>query len=52
MPHDVSWTKDLTPDEAQAALDVLGGRKGPFTVREAAELRKLKRALQTKVESR
>lgn len=23
MPHDISWTKDLKPDEARAALDAL-----------------------------
>ena len=50
MPDD--WTKDLTPDEAQAALDALHTNKAPITAREAVELLKLKKALQAKVEGR
>ena len=50
MPDD--WTKDLTPDEAQAALDALNGHKGPYTVNEAYELVQWKRALQARVEER
>ena len=46
------WTENLTPDEAQAALDVLAAHKGPLTVREAVEVRKLKLALQAKAKER
>jgi hypothetical protein len=49
---DTDWTKDLTPGEAQVALDALAAHKGAITVREAVELQKLKKALQAKVESR
>jgi hypothetical protein len=49
---DTDWTKNLRPDEAQAALDALAAHKSALTIREAVELRKLKRALQAKVESR
>jgi|RhiMetStandDraft_8_1073273.scaffolds.fasta_scaffold01281_5 hypothetical protein len=49
---DTDWTKDLKPDEAQAALDALAAHKAPLTVREAVELRKLKLALQEKAEGR
>jgi hypothetical protein len=49
---DIDWTKDLTPDEAQAALDALNAGKGPVTAREAAERLKLKRALEAKAEGR
>jgi hypothetical protein len=49
---DSDWTKDLKPDKAQAALDALNDRKPPLTVREAVDLRKLKLALQAKVEGR
>jgi|GEM_PF-1031371 hypothetical protein len=50
--RDLSWIKDLEPDQAQAALDALAGHKAPLTVREAVEVRKLKLALQAKVETR
>jgi hypothetical protein len=48
---DSDWTTDLTPDEAQAALDALKANKAPVTAREATELLKLRRALQAKIES-
>ena len=48
----VSWIEDLAPNEAQAALDALVEHKGPYTVNEAVELQKLKKALQAKVEGR
>jgi hypothetical protein len=49
---DIDWTKNLTPDGAQAALDALNASKAPVTAREAAELLNLRRELQAKVESR
>ena len=49
MPHDNSWTEDLSADEAQAALESLNANKAPITAREAVELLKLKRALEVKV---
>jgi hypothetical protein len=47
--RDITWTKNLTLDEAQAALDALAAHKSPLTVREAVELQKLKKALEAKV---
>ena len=41
---DTDWTRDLKPDEAQAALDALNAHKAPVTAREATELLRLKRA--------
>ena len=49
---DNDWTESLTPDEAQAALAALNSDKAPITAREAAELLKLKRALEAKAEVR
>jgi hypothetical protein len=49
---DRDWTKTLTPAEAQAALEAFNASKAPITAREAAELLKLKRALETKAEAR
>ena len=49
---DTDWTKNLKPDEAQAALDALDAHKGPYTVREVLELRKLRLELQAKAEGR
>jgi hypothetical protein len=49
---DTDWTKNLTLDEAQAALDAVNANKAPITAREAAELLKLKRALEAKAEAR
>jgi hypothetical protein len=49
---DNDWTKNLTLDEAQAALDALNAHQAPVTTREAVELLNLRRALQAKVESR
>jgi hypothetical protein len=48
---DIDWTENLTPDEAQAALDALNANKAPITAREAVEILKLRRALQAKAES-
>ena len=45
------WTENLTPDEAQAALEALNANKAPVTAREAVEILKLHRALQAKAES-
>jgi hypothetical protein len=44
------WTENLTPNEAQAALDALKANKAPIMVREAVELRKLKLALKAKLD--
>jgi hypothetical protein len=49
---DRDWTENLTPAEAQAALEALNANKAPITVREAVELRKLRLALQAKAEGR
>ena len=49
---DIGWTKDLSPDEARAALDALNANKAPITVREAVELRKLGLALKAKLDKR
>jgi hypothetical protein len=46
------WTENLTPDEAQAALDVLKANKAPLTARKATELIRLRRALEAKVSKR
>jgi hypothetical protein len=43
------WTENLTPDEAQCALDALKANKAPITAREGVELMKLKR-LQAKLD--
>ena len=48
----ISWTEDLSPDEAQAALETLNANKGAITAREAVELLKLKRALEAMAERR
>jgi len=45
---DADWTNDLTPDEAQAALDALKANKAPVTAREATELIRLRRVLEAK----
>jgi hypothetical protein len=50
MRRDTDWINGLKPDEAQAALDSLDANKRPFTVREAVELQKLRRALQAKAQ--
>jgi|307.fasta_scaffold200508_2 hypothetical protein len=49
MPNDMSWIEDLLPYEAQAALDSLAADKTPLTIEEALEVRKLRLALQAKV---
>jgi hypothetical protein len=49
---DADWTNDLTPDEAQAALDALKANKAPVTAREATELFRLRRVLEAKAEGR
>jgi hypothetical protein len=46
------WTKDLSPDEAQAALEALNANKAPITAMEAVELLMLKRALEANAERR
>jgi hypothetical protein len=43
MPRDMSWIDDLSPDEAQAALDTLATQKGPLAVREAVEFWRTKK---------
>jgi hypothetical protein len=48
MPRDNDWIEDLSPDEAQAAIDALNAHKDLLTVREAVELQKLKKALQAR----
>jgi hypothetical protein len=48
--RDITWTEDLSPAEARVALDAFNANKAPITAREAVELLKLKRALQTKTE--
>jgi hypothetical protein len=52
MPHDISWTKDLKPDEARAALDALKAHQAPVTAREATELIRVRRKLQAKADRR
>src|SRR5512132_1190490 len=52
MPLDSNWIESLSPDEARAALDSLEAHKGPYSVREAVELQRLKRAPQAKVDER
>ena len=47
---DTDWIKDLTPGEAQAALEALNANKAPVTAREAVEIVKLRRALEAKAE--
>jgi hypothetical protein len=42
---DTDWTKTLTPDEAQAALDALNAHQAPVTAMEAVEIIKLRRVL-------
>src|SRR5262245_33068434 len=44
MPRDIDWIDDLAADEAQAALANLDTNKGPFSVREVVELRRLRNA--------
>jgi hypothetical protein len=48
---DIDWTKNLTPDEAQAALDALKVNKAPITAREATEILRLSRALQANMDA-
>jgi hypothetical protein len=52
MRRDISWTEDLSRDEAQAALKSGNANKAPITAREAVELLKLKRALEAKLKGR
>jgi hypothetical protein len=49
---DLKWIDSLEPEEAKAALASLDARRGPYTVREVLELRKLRLALQAKAEGR
>jgi hypothetical protein len=47
------WTKNPTPDEAQAVLEKLAERfSGGMTAREAFELHRVQRALLAKAEGR
>jgi hypothetical protein len=50
--RDLSGIIDLEPDQAQAAIETLDERKGPYTVREVLELRRLRLALEPKVKGR
>jgi hypothetical protein len=52
MPRDISWTEDLSPDEARAALDALNASKASVTAREATDLIRLQRALQAKMDKK
>jgi hypothetical protein len=45
-----NWIESLSPYEAQAALDSLEAHKGPYSLREAVELQKMRRALQVKAQ--
>ena len=47
---ETDWTKNLKPDEAQAALDALDAHRAPVKAREATELLRLRRALQAKAQ--
>jgi hypothetical protein len=49
---DTDCTKDLSHDEARAALDALIAKGAPVTARETVEILKLKRALEAKAEER
>jgi len=51
MP-DFRWMKNLTPDEAQAALAALDAQPPPDTVRGILEIRALREALAAKAEGR
>jgi hypothetical protein len=46
---DTDWTKDLKPDEAQAALDALNASKAPITARKGVDLLKTKKGARVKV---
>jgi hypothetical protein len=50
--RDINWTEDLTPDEAQAALEALNANQTPVTAREATEIVRLRRVLEAKAERR
>jgi hypothetical protein len=52
MQLDPNWIESLSPDEARAALESFEAHKGPYSVREAVELQRLKRALRAKVDER
>ena len=47
---DTDWTRDLNPDEAQAALNAMDRQEPPDTVRGILEIRAMREALQAKVE--
>jgi hypothetical protein len=47
---DTNWTENLTPDEAQAALDALKALQAPVTAKEAVEILEVRRVLQAKVD--
>ena len=46
--RDYQWMRDLTPDEAQAALAALDKQPPPNTVRGVLEMRALREALMAK----
>ena len=53
MPDNYAWIENLSPYEAQAALDALRGRfEGGMTAREATELHRAQKRLQAKIEGR
>jgi len=47
---DTNWTENLTPDEAQAALDALKAHQAPVTAKEAVEILEVRQVLQAKVD--
>jgi hypothetical protein len=47
---DTNWTENLTPDEAQAALDALKALQATVTAKEAVEILEVRRVLQAKVD--
>jgi hypothetical protein len=50
--RDAKWIRDLTPDEAKAALAALDKQPPPDTVPGILEMRAMREAPQAKVEGR
>jgi hypothetical protein len=48
--RDYRWMRDLTPDEARAAIAALDQQPPPDTVRGILEMRALREALQAKIQ--
>jgi hypothetical protein len=48
--RDYRWMRDLTPDEARAAIAALDKQPPPDTVRGILEMRAMREALQAKIE--